>query len=75
RRAAAVYNIAETTLRRRRASKLARRDYQPNLKKLTKLEEEVIVNYILNLNLHRFAPTYDAIRDIANKLLAARGAR
>ncbi|USP74643.1 hypothetical protein yc1106_01917 [Curvularia clavata] len=38
-----VYNVAETTLRRRRAGKLARRDCQPNSKKLTKLEEEVII--------------------------------
>ncbi|USP74612.1 hypothetical protein yc1106_01886 [Curvularia clavata] len=46
RRAAAVYNVAETTLRRRRAGKLARRDCQPNSKKLTKLEEEVIFKLI-----------------------------
>ncbi|EMD59568.1 hypothetical protein COCSADRAFT_67058, partial [Bipolaris sorokiniana ND90Pr] len=45
-----------------------------NLKKLTKLEEKVIVNYIFNLNLRRFTPMYATIRDIANKLLASRGA-
>jgi hypothetical protein len=28
--------------------------------------------YILNLDLYRFAPIYIAVRDIANKLLAAR---
>jgi hypothetical protein len=50
----------------------ARRDCQPNSKKLTQLEEEVIVNYILNLDTRGFAPTYAAVRDIANKLLAAR---
>ncbi|USP76448.1 hypothetical protein yc1106_03722 [Curvularia clavata] len=75
RRAATVYNVAETTLRRRRAGKLARRDCQPNLKKLTKLEEEVIVSHILDLDSRRFAPTYAAIRDMANKLLTTRGAR
>jgi hypothetical protein len=71
--AAAVYNVAETTLRRRRARKPAQRNCQPNSKKLTKLEEEVIVRYILDLDQRGFAPTYAAVRNIANKLLAARG--
>jgi hypothetical protein len=51
----------------------ARRDCQPNSKKLTQLEDEVIVSYILDLDQRGFAPTYAAVRDIANKLLAARG--
>jgi hypothetical protein len=48
--AATVYNVAETTLRRRRAGVPARRDCQPNSKKLTQLEEEVIIGYILDLD-------------------------
>ncbi|USP81206.1 putative transposase [Curvularia clavata] len=72
--AAALYNVAETTLRRRRAGKPARRDCQPNSKKLTKLEEEVIVSHILDLDLRGFSPTYTAVRDMADRLLAARGA-
>jgi hypothetical protein len=51
RTAAAIYIVAETTLRRRRAGKSARRDCQPNSKKLTQVEEEVIVKYILDLDL------------------------
>ena len=74
RRAAIAFNIPKSTLIDRRAGKRARRDCQPNSKKLTKLEEEVIVDYILNLDSRGFAPTYAAIRDMANKLLAARGA-
>jgi hypothetical protein len=74
RRAATVYNVSERTIRRRRAGKLARRDCQPNSKKLTQLEEEVIVSHILDLDLRGFAPTYAAVRDMANKLLAARSA-
>ena len=74
RRAAAVYNVSERTIRRRRAGIPARRDCQPNSKKLTKLEEEVIVDHILDLDLRGFAPTYAAVRDMADKLLAARGA-
>jgi hypothetical protein len=34
----------------------------------------VIVSYILDLDIRGFAPTYAAVRDIADRLLAARGA-
>jgi hypothetical protein len=34
----------------------------------------VIIRYILDLDSRGFAPTYEAVRDMADKLLAARGA-
>jgi hypothetical protein len=34
----------------------------------------VIVSYILDLDRREFAPTYAAVRDMADKLQAARGA-
>jgi hypothetical protein len=74
RSAAAIYNVAEATLRRRRAGIPARRDCQPNSRKLTKLEQEVITRHIIDLDIRGFAPTYEAVRDMADKLLAARGA-
>jgi hypothetical protein len=74
RRAASTYRVPKSTLNDRRAGKLARRDCQPNSKKLTQLEEEVIVKHILDLDTRGFAPTYAAVRDMANSLLAARGA-
>jgi hypothetical protein len=74
RSAAAIYNVAEATLRRRRAGIPAQRDCQPNSRKLTKLEQEVITRHIINLDIRGFAPTYEAVRNIADKLLAARGA-
>jgi hypothetical protein len=74
RRAAGTFKVSRATLHRRRAGTLARRDCQPNSRKLTQLEEEVIVKYILDLDLRGFAPTYAAVRDMANSLLAARGA-
>ena len=43
RRAAEIYNVSRTTLRRRRAGTALRRDYKPNLKKLTKPEELAII--------------------------------
>jgi hypothetical protein len=74
RAAVQAFHVPRTTLRDQRASKPARRDCQPNSKKLTQLEEEVIVSHILNLDQRGFPPTYAAVRDIANKLLATRGA-
>jgi hypothetical protein len=66
--------VSERTIRRRRAGVSARRDCQPQSKKLTQLEEEVIVSYILDLDSRGFPPTYAAVRGMANSLLAARGA-
>ena len=74
RRAAAIFNVPEATLRDRRAGKPARRDCEPNSKKLTKLEEEVIVRHILDLDTRGFAPTLGAVQDMADKLLAERSA-
>ena len=74
RRAALIFNVPESTLRDRRARKRARHDCQPNSKKLTRIEEEVIISHVLDLDQRGFAPTYAAVRDMADKLLAARGA-
>jgi hypothetical protein len=74
RRAAAVYQVPESTVRDQRAGKPARRDCQPNSENLTQREEEVMVSYILDLELRESPPTYAAVRAMADKLLAARGA-
>jgi hypothetical protein len=70
--AAVIYTIPESTLRDRLAGKRARRDCEPKSKKLTKLEEEVIVRHILELDSRGFAPTLCAVRDMADKLLNER---
>jgi hypothetical protein len=69
-----MYQVSRRTIDRRHAGIAARRDCEPNSKKLTKLEEEVIVRHILNLDLQGFPPTLGAVQDMANKLLAKRGA-
>jgi hypothetical protein len=74
RRAATIFDVPKSTLIDRRAGKPAQHDCQPNSKKLTVLEEEVVVRYIRDLDQRGFAPTYAAVRDMADKLLAARGA-
>ena len=74
RRAVSTYIVPQSTLRDRRARVLLQRDCEANLKKLTKLEEEVIKQHILNLDSRGFAPTLSAVRDMANKLCTERGA-
>jgi hypothetical protein len=72
--AAALYNVPQSTLSNRLAGKPARRDCEPKSKKVTTLEEEVIVAYILDLDARGFPPSLDAVRNMANKLLAKREA-
>ena len=66
---AKLYNIPASTLRDRRAGKPARRNTTPNSKKLTKLEEEAIVRYIIELSKRAFPPRLCSVEDIANHLL------
>ena len=73
-KAAAIYNVPESTLRMRRAGVSSRNDCQANSKKLIDLEEEVIIQYILKLDSRGFSPTLTAVRDMANKLLTEREA-
>ena len=72
RRAATVYNVPESTLRRQRAKPASQRVIYPNCSKLTKQEEEVLVQYIRKLNARGFAPTLAYVREMADQLLAAR---
>jgi len=71
-RAAAIYGVPRSTLRTRRAGTTSRRDSQPNSSKLTKYEEEAIVQCIQKLDARGFAPTLGYVRDMANQLLAVR---
>jgi hypothetical protein len=68
-----VYSVPYRTIQQQRARKPSRRNYEPNLKSLTKLEEEVIVQRILNKNLRRVPPSKLHVQDIANRLLRDRG--
>ncbi|KAF1922400.1 uncharacterized protein M421DRAFT_44060 [Didymella exigua CBS 183.55] len=74
RRAAAIYQVSQSTLGTRLTGTSSRRDCKPNMIRMTSTEEEVIIRHILDLDTRGFAPTYDAVRDMADKLLAARGA-
>ena len=69
RAAAKIYNVDRTTLARRQAGQPARCDIPPNSYKLTVLEEDSIVQYIINLYTQSFPPRLSSIEDIANQLL------
>jgi hypothetical protein len=72
RRAAALYDVPQSTLSTRRAKTTARQDTHHGRSKLKRLEEEVIVQRIRKLDARGFAPTLSYVREMANQLLAAR---
>src|SRR5689334_23614220 len=73
RHASRAFAVPRTTLRDRRAGKPSRRDTEPNSKKLKKLEEDVIVARILDLDARGIGATRAMVEEMANDLLAARG--
>jgi hypothetical protein len=72
RAAASIYNVPRTTLADRRAGKLSRRDMTANGRKLTNLEENVLLNRIIDLIERGFPPRLEDIQDMANRLLGVR---
>jgi hypothetical protein len=74
RAAAKLYRVDRRTLARRCAGHPVRRDTTPNSKKLTRLEEEAIIWYIVELYVRAFPPRLYGVEDIANQLLRARDA-
>ena len=73
--AAELYTVPRTTLRRRRAGQRPRRDCEPNSKRLSKLEEEVIATCIIKDSLCGWALTKAYVQDIANNLLKEQGGK
>ena len=73
RRAAATYNVPESTLRHRRAGRTSQRDLHSSQSRITKNEEEVIVQRIRKLDKRGFTPTFTYVRSMANQLLRAHG--
>ena len=71
-RAAAIYSVAESTLRRRLAGKLSRQDSTPNSMRLLVTEEETLCDYILDLDWRGFPVRLSTVKDLADSLLAAR---
>lgn len=70
--AADIYNVPRRTLHRRRAGTRMRRDCEANSKRLTKSEEEAIVQRVLELSVQGLAPSRSIVREMADRLLRAR---
>lgn len=70
-----IYSVDHQKLSRRRRGQQSRRDIPANLRKLTDLEESVIVQYILDLDSKGFPPRLSGVEDIANRLLTERDAQ
>ncbi len=68
-KAARLYNIPRTTLSDRINGRSTHADTIPNLRKLTVLEEEMVVRKVFNLNSRGFPPWIYDVEDIANRLL------
>ena len=66
--AATTYNVPRTTLHRRHAGQDSRRDISANLRKLTDLEEKVLLDWILDLDSRGFQPRLEDIREMADRL-------
>jgi predicted XRE-type DNA-binding protein len=73
RRVIAAFSVPRTTVQQWRQGALSQRDREPNSKKLTKLEEEALVQRILNLDQRGIGAIRAMVQDMANDLLAKRG--
>ena len=74
RAAGKIYSVSHEKLSRRRRGMQPRRDIIANSRKLTNLEESVLVQYILDLATKGFPPQLSIVEDMANRLLATRDA-
>ncbi|KAL9565161.1 hypothetical protein ACKAV7_010806 [Fusarium commune] len=74
RRAAEIYEVGPMKLWRRRKGILSIHDTVPKSRKLSDLEEQIIVQYILDLDSRGFPPRHRGVEEMANRLLADRDA-
>jgi hypothetical protein len=72
---AKIYKVPQKTLSNRIAGRTYRPETKANSLKLTKREERVIIQYILDLDSRGFAPRLASIEEIANYILKSRGGR
>ncbi len=73
RAAAKLYNVFKTTLRAPMAGQTSRLEIWPTAQLLTKLEEKVIVQHILDMEERSFTPRLAGVEDMANYILKSGG--
>ncbi|KAJ3469895.1 hypothetical protein MRS44_003960 [Fusarium solani] len=74
RRAASTYTVDERRLRRRQQGIQSRRDTIQKSRKLSDLEEEILIHFILDLDSRGFPPRLRGVKEMADQLLADRDA-
>mgnify|MGYP004718416977 FL=1 len=74
RRAANIYQVPFSTLQRRQDGIQSRCDFIPKSRKLSDLEEQIIVQFILDLDTRGFPSRLYFVEEMANSLLADRDA-
>jgi hypothetical protein len=74
RRATEIYKVDRNTLRNRKNGRQSRRNTMANSRKLSKLEEETVLQYALDLDSQGFPCRISVAKDMANRLLTARNA-
>ncbi|ODQ69986.1 hypothetical protein LIPSTDRAFT_333783 [Lipomyces starkeyi NRRL Y-11557] len=62
---ARIYSVSRATLARRQRGQRSRRDTLANSRRLTDLEEYIIVEYILDLDSRTFSPRISGVEDMA----------
>ncbi len=71
--AAKIYKVPKTTLIHRIKGRPAREDYNPQNKRMSTVEEEVIVQNILKLDAQGLSPTISLVKEMADSICKARG--
>ncbi|KAL9561294.1 hypothetical protein ACKAV7_014649 [Fusarium commune] len=69
RRAAEIYKVGRIILWRRQKGIQSRSDWIPKSRKLSDLEEQIIVQFILDLDSRGFPPRLRGVEEVANRLL------
>ncbi|ESZ90927.1 hypothetical protein SBOR_8699 [Sclerotinia borealis F-4128] len=75
RKTAQLYSVPRSTLGDRIRGKPNIAESRPKSYNLTELEEEVLIQYILDLDERDFAPKLSGVEDMANYILESRGAK
>ena len=74
RRATTIYCVPLKTLHRRQQDIQSRRGTRANSRKISDLEEQTIVEYILDLDMRGLSPRLCSVEEMVNRLLADRDA-
>ena len=72
--AAKTYGVPKTTLIHRIKGRPIREDFKPKNKRLSTIEEEVIVKNVLKLDAQGLSPTIAIVKEMADSICKARGA-